>query len=233
LTARTKLKTTQAEIATLTAEIARLEAAKSTAREQATEAQTELAAHEKLDNIVAKWRASEVKAGRDPRQLPGELKKKLAAKKAALEELAQSRDTLDALTDELGEAKTKLRPLLEKAEQLALDTLHDERIAPMAEELIALKDRALQLELFLTTFPASSPLIAKALASYRYDFADDPKLPMSVRWRIRIDALKRDGSAAASAPKLVTPADFAGREDSGYRYPQWRDEGGNVVVLPR
>jgi hypothetical protein len=55
---------------------------------------------------------------------------------------------------------------------------------------------------------------------------------MSVRWRIRVDALKRDGSAAASAPKLVMPSDFAGRESDGYRYPQWRDEDGKVVVLP-
>jgi uncharacterized small protein (DUF1192 family) len=232
MTARAKLKTTQAEIATLTAEIGRLEKAQSEARTQAREAQDALSGYEKLDGVVAKWRAGAVKAGNDPRKLPDELKKKLAGRKAAEDELGQSTGTLEILSDELGEANAKLKPLLGKAEQLTLETLHEETIQPLATELIALKQHQLELEMLLGSFPASSPLITRALASYRFDFGADPKLPMSVRWRIRIDALKRDGSAAASAPKPVTPSDFAGLSEGGYRYPNWRDEDGKVVCLP-
>jgi hypothetical protein len=232
MTARAKLKTTQAEIATLTNEIARLEKAQSEARAQAREAQDALSGYENLDNAVSKWRASAIKTGNDPRRLPDELKKKLAARKAAQEESEQASGTLDVLGAELGETKVKLKPLLAESERLTIEALHEELVTPLAQELIMLKQRQLELELLLVSFPGSSALITEARGSYRYDFGADPKLPMSVRWRIRVDALKRDGSAAASAPKLVMPSDFAGRESDGYRYPQWRDEDGKVVVLP-
>jgi hypothetical protein len=231
-TAREKLKAAQAETAALTDTITRLEKAQAAAREQAREAQDALAGYEKLDGVVAKWRAGAVKAGNDPRKLPDELKKKLAGRKAAEEELAQSTGTLEILSDELGETKAKLKPLLAESERLTIEALHEELVTPLAQELIALKQRQLELDLLLVSFPGSSALITEARTNYRYDFRADPKLPMSVRWRIRIDALKRDGSAAASAPKLVTPSDFAGLNESGYRYPNWRDEDGNVVTLP-
>jgi len=240
--ARNKLVSAQAEMKTLAAEISRLEKTQSEAREMALEAEATLKGFAKLDSTISQWRASELKRGGDPRKLPAELKQKLSDRTNAQEEIEQSRDTLEIITNELTDARARFARLQGGFEQLAADVVYAEIVEALAAELAGLNERSWTLRRLLQGFArfgaskniAVSQVFNEALRGWEPDgpeyAASDHNGAQALRWKVRVDALIKNPMSELSVPKAVLPGDYRGPAGAvGLTYLD--EEGRSITVL--
>ncbi len=134
-TAREALEESTADLKRLAAEIERLEAALAEARRQSVEAEAALKALSNLDSEVAKFRSSALKAGRNPRVLSDELRKKATRKRDAEIEASQSAETVELLESELSDSQDALAKLKSSLVPAAGRVLVHEIIQPIADKM--------------------------------------------------------------------------------------------------
>ena len=226
--ARTKLKEAGATITHLGKEIQKLEESLNRSKEIASEAEASLASFGKLHNAISSHRAESVKAGRDPRRLPEDLKRQIAARKEAVDEVEQAQGTVDLLTEELDDKRARLQRLQPELAPLAAAVLAEEYADVLGGELFALEQRRWELRTVLSGFASlqhfdpqkgyvalgRSNIVAAAFSGYspgEYPAAADVTGAMAGRWKVLLNTLVRDPDALIAELKPVTPSDYYGK----------------------
>jgi DNA repair exonuclease SbcCD ATPase subunit len=222
--ARETLKESAKTIKSLTAAIERNREALDEARAQAQQAEETLEGFDTLSTQISKWRAGEIKAKRSPGRLPDHLRDKQAARTAATEELELSNETADLLERELIDDKSKLAQLNSALMPVAAEVVHQEAVAPLAQELQALNKRKYELETMIRAWSNLRIVDANGWVSlgHQYDVlaalspyggpefvvSARPAELQTARYKQLVDKLLEDADMPIQAPALVQPSDF-------------------------
>jgi DNA repair exonuclease SbcCD ATPase subunit len=187
------------------------------------DAQRELEIFADLETKIARWRAGELKAGRNARHLPEDLKAMTERKRLAEEELERAQNTRGALVDELEEAKRQLHPAEAAKMHCAVRVLREEKIDSAARELTKLNIRRAELQQLIEGFQGMDflvngvphmPEISKDVSAAMLELepeslgARDTRDGMAERWKSRLKSLLADPDVVLSTPKEVRLTDY-------------------------
>jgi hypothetical protein len=228
MNARTKLKEAGAAIGKLNAEIEQLEESLTRSKRIAAEAEESHAGFDKLDSAVTRFRSEAVKDGRDPRQLPAELKKQQAGRKEAADELEMAQGTVELISKELEDAKGRLQRLQPGLAPAAAEVLAEEYADELGRELVAIEKRRWELRNVLTGFAllqhfdpqkgyvtlGHSSIVAAAFAGYspgQYSVMSRPDEDMATRWHTQLVALLNDADASVGGIEPILPSHYWGK----------------------
>jgi chromosome segregation ATPase len=220
---RKKLKAAIDDIAIAGERIKSLMDAVAQADKMLQDAQRELEIFGDLESKIARWRASELKAGRSARYLPEDLKGLTESKRLAAEEFERAQNTRGALVDELEEAKGKLQPAEAKKMYCAVRVLQEEKIDAAARELTKLNIRRAELIQLIEGFQRveftvngvrHTPEVSKDVSAAMLELEPeslgtlDTRDGMAERWKARLESLLANPEAVLSTPKEVRLTDY-------------------------
>jgi hypothetical protein len=221
--ARAALKAAAQKFVTLEKQIASLEAAAGRANAAAIEASAELDNYSDLEQEITRWRVSQVKNGASTKTLPDSLRARAEAKRAAVDELEQSRETLQAVEKELDDTRTKQEAAAEKR-RMAAAAVIIESADVLGNELVGLNARRAEILHALFGIQRLRIVIAGKLKPIELGYecqqamhggdglifppGSDPIDALAERWVRRFEALLTDPDAEITVPKPVLPSDY-------------------------
>lgn len=222
-TARNALKAAHVDVAKLAETVRQLEESLARSKEITAAGANTLETYNRLDNGISRWRADAVKSGKDPRNLPDELKAQGKAREAAKEELRQSEETSRVLEAELDDAKARLQRMQGNVASLAAAVLR-EHANGLGAELTVLEQRRWELRQVLGAMAGTKAYIdglgwveigistetAAALGGYSPQFAGslDPFTDLVNAWGARLKALLANADAPIEAVLPIRPRDY-------------------------
>jgi hypothetical protein len=222
--ARNALKAAHVDVAKLTATVQQLEESLARSNEITAAGANAMEIYSRLDNGISRWRADAVKSGKDPRNLPPELKAQVKAREEAKEELRQSEDTSGVIEAELNDAKVRLQRMQGDIASLAAAVLR-EHANGLGTELMALEQRRWELRQVLGAMAGTKAYIdglgwveigvstetAAAVGGYSPgEFAGsvDPFTDLVNAWGARFKALLANAEAPIEALLPIRPRDY-------------------------
>jgi hypothetical protein len=221
---REQLQESAAGIQALEAIISANRTALATAQQQAETAQETLKAFDGLNAKIAQWRAGEIRAKRTPGRLPQALRDRQETRQNAQEELSLSLETSQLIAADLLEDEKKLARLKATTLPAAAEVVHQEVIAPLAQQLTEINKRQFELESLLRAWLnlrvvgeqgwvslGGQQDVAAALQPYmgqQFIVSADPAGLQASRFKSLVDELVANPTAAIQPPALVQPKDF-------------------------
>lgn len=247
---RAALKAATEKVSALEEQIKSLEAASERAATGVDDAEAELERYTHLDDELTRWRVAQVKKGASTKALPADLKARVDAKRAAIDDVEQAQSAQAAIREELDGLRVALAEAEGARTQAATDVLHEMGLK-LGRELEKINRRRVELVQLLEglsgvrvadgtgrTVPIG--IVSAASNAIHFPFAfefptlADPVGEVTVRWTRRLDALCADPEAAVSIPRHLEPLDYVhGQaqpwEGPGHPFPaptpgSWRTE---------
>lgn len=229
---RAELKSAIQKASTLEGHVKRLESAVDRAQEAIEDAEAEFRRYANLDAEITRWRVSQVKNGASTKILPKKLKARTEAKRAAADELEQSRETLRAISDELERARLDFKEAEDARISKAVEVVSAMGDS-LAKELIEISQRRLVIlqilyglrgaefkrgcvigwtDLTARAMEQNSEIgyaqITHGLGFEKIAHLVNPLDGMGERWRERLDAIVADPAAEITIPRPLTPEDY-------------------------
>lgn len=221
---RADFKAATEKASALEKQVKKLQAAAERAQETADAAEAEMNRYRDLDAEITRWRVAQVKKGASTKIMPEKLKARVDAKRAALEELEQARETVQAIEKELEQAEIDRK----EAEEIRMESAAEvvsEMGDSLAAELAQINRRRLVIEQLLRGLEAAEfrrgyvigwTELTKSAMNQPDDLGFpqignqviDPAHEIGKRWRARLDAILADPNAEISIPKPLMPEDY-------------------------
>jgi hypothetical protein len=233
--ARAVLKSTHKKVSAFDQQIKSLESAAEQATHSADEALAELQKHGELDAEITHWRVNQVKAGKQTKVLPENLKDRVEAKRAAADELEQSQSVLEAIQQELENLRSQ-RKRADRDHIFAAGEVLAEIAGGLGAELKAINTRRAVIVQILSGLQrmdvfiegqGHGRLLNLDVASesmdipegFRFPHYADPSEAMAARWKARLNELLADPDAAVGPPPHVTTSDYRPGAPSQFQGP--------------